>query len=254
MAEGPAARRPEGHLRARLQSAGAQPDSRGCCLGRSRDESRTGGRLGPPRPRGSDPRCWRPSWLLTLGAGPAALACRDAQGHPARCSGVHVPRPGCTWLSISGTGVPGTLFETCVSPRSLAYKEHPGCLCISQHFLLQSRSLTQGGHPRGPSRTKASELGLKQATALGSHECRGSGRPSGSPAPSHGLGSAGPQGRGRKGAPRRGGAGEKRTSPPSSKAAPLPPGIHASLPSHHGSWGAGSRGRKALTGTAPLGV
>lgn len=178
MVEGPGARQPEGHLRAGLQSARAQPDSRGRCLGQSRDKCRRGGCLGPLPDRGApDPWCWRPSWLLTLGAGPAALACRDVQGDPARWSGVHVPRTGCTWLSISGTGVPGTLFETCVSPRSLAYKEHPGCLCVSQHFLLQSRSLTQGGHPRGLSRTEASELGLKWATALGSRECRGSGQP-----------------------------------------------------------------------------
>ena len=134
VANGPGARRPEGHLRAGLlQSAGAQPDSRGRCLGRSRDKSRMGGCLGPLLNRGAPfPRCW----LLILGAGPATLACRDAQGDPARWSGVHVPRTGCTWLSTSGTGVLGTLFETCVSPRSLAYKEHPGCLCVSQHFPL----------------------------------------------------------------------------------------------------------------------
>lgn len=47
MAEGLGARRPEGHLRAGLQSARAQVDSRGRCLGPSRDESRTGGCLCP---------------------------------------------------------------------------------------------------------------------------------------------------------------------------------------------------------------
>lgn len=67
VADGLGARRPDGHLRAGLQSARAQPDSRGRCLGRSRDKSRMGGCLGPLLNRGAPfPRCW----LLILGAGP----------------------------------------------------------------------------------------------------------------------------------------------------------------------------------------
>lgn len=251
MAEGPGASRPEGHLRAGLQSAGAQRPLESTWAGPGMSPGPGAACVLLPDQGGADPHCWRPAPLLTLGSGPAALACRDVVGDPARWSGV--PRPSCTWLPVLGPGSRALWSEACVSPRSLACKEHL-VLSLPRPALPSPVYVSApGGHPRGPSRTEASKPGLKWATTPGSHDCRGSGRPSSGPALSRGLGSAGPQSRGWKGAPQGGGAGEERTSSPSSKAGLLPPGIHARLPSRHGPWRAGSWGRKALTGTAPLG-
>lgn len=106
MAEGPGAPRPEGHLRAGLQSAGAQRPLESTWAGPGMSPGPGAACVLFPDQGGADPRCWRPAPLLTLGAGPAALACRDVVGDPARWSGA--PRPGCAAARL-GTGVPGTL-------------------------------------------------------------------------------------------------------------------------------------------------